>query len=288
MANGNFWYFLRNFFSRHRISISDMDGREVWYGFGAASRVVLEVLLGVLVVFVASLLVAAHTKVLDLVPGYAGIRSRETMIENIIRIDSLERELAYMTLYTDNMAQIMEGRGPVIRSQVAQDQDKITTDKQVVTPSALDSLLRAQMEGSGRYGLNTQAQHSERIPISSLEILSPVKGSVVSHFSPADGAYGVVVGVEGIQQVSAVQAGTVVLCAWESDGYTMQIQHSSGFLSVYRGLGQVHKSVGERVEGGQAIGDSWNQQTDSGEPTNIEIQFWYDGKAIDPEQYNIF
>lgn len=287
MANGNLRYLLRHLTGRHRISITDADGREVWYSFRTALRVLGELLLGVAVVFVASLMVAAYTKVLDVVPGYEGIRSRETMIENIIRIDSLERELAYMTIYAENVAQIMEGRGPVIRSQVPQEQDKITSDKEVITPSALDSLLRRQMEGSGRYGLN-RATPAERTNLNSVVLLSPIKGTVVEHFAPTKGRYGVVVSVSDIQQVSAVQAGTVVMSVWENDGYTIHIQHTANLLSVYKGLGQAHKSVGERVEAGQAIGDSWNQQTSAGESTHIEIQFWYDGNAIDPEQYNIF
>ena len=93
MANGNLRYMLRNLGKRHRISITDEAGKEVWYSFSTALRTLLYSLLAVVVVFVASLLVAAYTKVLDIVPGYDGITSRERMIENIIRLDSLEREL---------------------------------------------------------------------------------------------------------------------------------------------------------------------------------------------------
>lgn len=288
MSNGNIRYFLKNLRRRHRLSMTDSEGREVWYYHQATPLRLAGIgLVCVAVVFVASLLVAAYTKVLDIVPGYDGIQSRQTMIENIIRLDSLERELAYMTVYIDNVAQIMEGKGPVIRSLKPQDQDKITSEKEVVAPSSLDSLLREQLEGSGRYGLNKKGQ-TDKAKLSNAEILRPVEGSVVEPFSPTDGRFGVVVSVDNIQQVAAIQDGTVVLCIWEPDGYTMQIQHSANFLSIYRGLGQAHKEVGSRVKGGQAIGATWNEETSAGNATNIEVELWYDGTAIDPEKYIIF
>ena len=283
MANGNIRYMLRNLGKRHRISITDEAGKEVWYSYSTALRAVLYGLLVALVLFVASLLVAAYTKVLDIVPGYDGITSREKMIENIIRLDSLERELGYMQVYAENVAQIMEGRSPVVRALAPTSEEKITSNKEVIAPSSLDSLLRAELEGTGRYGLNTR---HERQKITNAEILRPVEAQVVEHFSPASGRYGTRLAVENIQQVCAVQDGTVVLTTLEPEGYTIQIQHSSNFLSTYRGLGQAHKQQGERVEAGEAIGSTWMEESgDSQATAEMEIQFWFDGNAVDPENY---
>lgn len=282
MANGNIRYILKNLGKRHRISITDEGGKEVWYSFSTALRTALYALWAVLVVFVASLLVAAYTKILDIVPNYDGITSRERMIENIIRLDSLERELGYMQVYAENVAQIMEGRSPVVRTLSPISEDKITSDKEVVAPSSLDSLLRGELEGTGRYGLNTRP---EKQKITNAEILLPVKAEVLESFSPASGRYGVRLSVGSIEQVSAVQDGTVILTTLEPEGYTIQIQHSSNFISTYRGLGQAHKSVGDRVVAGEAIGSTWNEETSAGEASEMEIQFWFDGAAVNPENY---
>ena len=282
MNDGNILYLLRNLAKRHRVSVTDGDGREVWYTFTTVLKVALWGLLAAVVLFVASLLVAAHTKVLDIIPGYDGITSRERMVENIIRLDSLERELNYRKAYTENVAQIMEGRSPVVRSLAPTEEEKITSNKEVVVPSSLDSLLRAQMEGSERYGLNTKPERSR---LSNEEILRPVAATVLQRFSPSAGVYGVRLQVADIQQVCAVQSGTVILSVFEPEGYTIQIQHSAGFISTYRGLGQSHKEVGARVAGGEAIGATWHEENSVGESTEMELQFWFDGKAVDPEQY---
>ena len=211
-----------------------------------------------------------------------GITSREMMIENIIRLDSLERELGYMQVYAENVAQIMEGRSPVVRTFSPTSEEKITSDKEVIAPSTLDSLLRGQLEGEGRYGLNTRP---EKQKITNAEILRPVEAVVVESFSPASGRYGVRLAVESIQQVCAVQEGTVVLTTLEPEGYMVQIQHSSNFISTYRGLGQAHKQQGERVEAGEAIGSTWTEESDSQSAAEMEIQFWFDGAAVNPENY---
>lgn len=276
---------LRNLGKRHRISITDEGGKEVWYSFTTVLRTLLYGLGVVVVVFVASLLVAAYTKVLDILPGYDGITSREKMIENIIRLDSLERELGYMQVYAENVAQIMEGRAPVVRTLAPTEDEKITSEKEVVTPSAMDSLLRRELEGAGRYGLVTRP---EKQRITNAEILRPVAGEVVERFSPASGLYGVRLSTGTIQQVCAVQDGTVVISTLEPEGYTVQIQHSANFLSTYRGLGQSHKGVGVRVKAGEAIGTTWNDDTASGGKAELEIQFWFDGSAVNPENYITF
>ena len=282
MANGNIRYMLKNLSKRHRISITDERGKEVWYSFATVLKVALNALLAVIVVFIVSLFVAAYTKVLDIMPGYDGITSREMMIENIIRLDSLERELGYMQVYAENVAQIMEGRSPVVRTFSPTSEEKITSDKEVIAPSTLDSLLRGQLEGEGRYGLNTRP---EKQKITNAEILRPVEAVVVEGFSPASGRYGVRLAVENIQQVCAVQEGTVVLTTLEPEGYMVQIQHSSNFISTYRGLGQAHKQQGERVEAGEAIGSTWTEESDSQSAAEMEIQFWFDGAAVNPENY---
>lgn len=272
---------------RHRISMTDAEGVEVWYSYQTIWKIVGRVALWVAVVFVASLLIAAFTKVLDIVPGYEGIRSRETMIENIIKLDSLERELAYMTVYTENVAQVMEGKGPVIRTLNPQEEERIVKEKELVAPSDIDSLLRKQLESAGRYGLKKE-KGGEKVKISNMEMLSPVKASVVEKFAPADGRYGVRLAISDIQQVCAVQDGTVVMCVWEPEGYTIQIQHSANLLTIYRGVGQAHKQVGDRVDGGQAIGATWNEDSAEGGETTIGLELWYDGVAVDPEQYLVF
>lgn len=286
MSNGNTRYFLMNLLRRHRVSVTDENGREVWYSLHRPLRWGLYIISAVAIIFAATLCLAAYTSILNILPGYDGIAARERLVEQIIRLDSLERELDYMRVYTDNVAQVMEGRRPVVRSLTPTEQDRIASDKEIVAPSAMDSILRSQMENPGRYGIGGPTTDAKS---PGAQILRPVDEClVVKGFTPSAGLYGVRLTVSADRDVRAVQAGTVILSTLEPEGYTVQIQHSAGFISTYRSLGEALKTTGERVEGGEAIGTTRSDITTEGGKREIEIQFWFDGVAVNPENYITF
>ena len=282
MGNGNFGYFLRNIRRKHRLSIHNSADEEVWYSHTTLLKVAIKFFGVALLIFVAGVLVSAYTSLLDIMPGYMGNKVRREMTDNILRIDSLAAELESLSAYTDNVALIMEGRTPVDRN-ISLPVDSVATDKSLVTASEADSLLRAEMEGSGRYGLNRTVSRP-RGELADMEFLSPYRGDVKSVFSPNKRQLGTEVEVSDIQQAFAIQAGTVISALWNPDeGYVVQIQHKGNFLSVYKNLSQVLKSVGDRVQVGEAIGAVWPNEQDN--PALTEFQLWYDGQAVDPQNY---
>lgn len=282
MGNGNLGYFLRNIRRKHRISIHNSTDEEVWYSHTTLLKVAIKFFGVALLIFVAGVLVSAYTSLLDIMPGYMGNKVRREMTDNILRIDSLAAELESLSAYTDNVALIMEGRTPVDRN-ISLPVDSVATDKSLVTASEADSLLRAEMEGSGRYGLNRTVSRP-RGELADMEFLSPYRGDVKSVFSPNKRQLGTEVEVSDIQQAFAIQAGTVISALWNPDeGYVVQIQHKGNFLSVYKNLSQVLKSVGDRVQVGEAIGAVWPDEQDN--PALTEFQLWYDGQAVDPQNY---
>lgn len=282
MGNGNLGYFLRNIRRKHRLSIHNSADEEVWYSHTTLLKVAIKFFGVALLIFVAGVLVSAYTSLLDIMPGYMGNKVRREMTDNILRIDSLAAELESLSAYTDNVALIMEGRTPVDRN-ISLPVDSVATDKSLVAASEADSLLRAEMEGSGRYGLNRTVSRP-RGELADMEFLSPYRGDVKSVFSPNKRQLGTEVEVSDIQQAFAIQAGTVISALWNPDeGYVVQIQHKGNFLSVYKNLSQVLKSVGDRVQVGEAIGAVWPDEQDN--PALTEFQLWYDGQAVDPQNY---
>ncbi|MBO5902749.1 MAG: M23 family metallopeptidase [Tidjanibacter sp.] len=283
MGNGNFGYFLRNLRRKHRLSIHNAADEEVWYSHTTLLKVATTIFGVAVLLFVAGVLVSAYTSLLDIMPGYMGNKVRREMTENILRIDSLASELESLAAYTDNVALIMEGRTPVDRN-ISLPVDTIATDKTLVAASKADSLLRAEMEGSGRYGLN-RTPSRPRGELADMEFLSPYRGDVKEAFSQRNRRFGTMVEVTNVQQVFAIQAGTIISALWNpEEGYVVQIQHKGNFLSVYKNLSQVLKAVGDRVQVGEAIGAVWHN-AEEGTPTVTEFQLWYDGQAVDPQNY---
>ena len=179
----------------------------------------------------------------------------------------MERQLSQMKVYSDNIALIMEGKTPVMRSLA--DQNQSNTDKTIVMPSVEDSILRAQIEGDGEYSIAAQAS-SRRSVRESMELIAPLAGGViVNEFSPRSGSMGVSIAPTSDTQVVAIGEGTVILTTWSpDDGYLVE--------------------VGQKLTAGQIVGYSAEATDEGNTPRLLQFEIWSDGKPVDPESYIVF
>ena len=284
MRQGALKYFLRNIVVKHRVSVRDKDDNEVYYTYLSLLRLVGLVLELVIVVFVGTVLLCLYTPILDLFPNYVGHESKHIMAENLTKLDSLGIEISDMMDYVDNITMVLEGKSPVTRT-MSETEEGDVSEVEFVAPSKMDSLLRAEMEGTGRYALNEGFVEPEKRYES--EFLSPVRGEVIEHFDAGSKQYATKVRVRGISQVTAVQSGTVLLNLWSPEqGNVLQIQHSSGYIATYKNMSQVFKTTGDKVMAGEIIGTIW---TDENNPTaDFGFELWVDGQPIDACNYISF
>ena len=276
------------FFRKRRVGIMNATDRtEEWYfhmspaGFMAACVAV------VLVLFIAVSLLVSYTPFLEFLPGYraSANRSREGLIANIMRMDSMERQMRDMLTYNQNIALIMDGKMPVVRTIAGADTTRL--DKTLVMPSYEDSLLRAQMEGDGPYSLASTT--SQRSGSGRVEMTAPVSGVVTSHFSIADSRFGMTIAASAEAPVSAVAAGTVVVVSWSPEsGHMIVVQHDRNLVTIYKQLANATVSAGQRVSAGEVIGYNSGTADDDSLTGQIEFELWDDGKPVDPMNYIIF
>ena len=284
-SNRNIIYFLRNFNKKHRLSLRKQhDDTEVWYMHTSPLEFLGGAIATVVIIFLIILTLVAYTPVLNMIPGYHGDKSLKLMIQNIMRIDSIERKLNEISLYTNDVTRILEDKTPVTQTQ-PESMDSLSVDNEIIPPNRYDSILRSQMEGSGVYGLahTTFGRSGVR---TGMELTPPVRGVVATHFNPKENRYGTGISTAGSQQVLAVEEGTVILSLWSpGSGYTIQIQHPSNLISIYRNCIRVLHSVGSRVRSGEVIG--YTSDGISGEDGKglFEIELWRDGAPVDPESY---
>lgn len=285
----NFVYFLRNLREKHRLSLRNQhNSSEVWYMHISPVNVVSGFLALVLVLFIIILTTVAYTPILDLIPGYPGNKSRELLTQNIMRLDSMERELVNLQIYSENVALIMEGKTPIMRN-VQQSGDSIKSTKpEIVTPNSEDSILRAQIEGDGIYRLNDPVSVRKNMR-SNMELITPVKGIISAHFNPKRNQYGVNIATATSQQVMAVEAGTIVLSTWSpEDGYVIQIQHPNNLISIYKHNAQALKPTGSRVKSGEVIGYTGEGLSGEAGKEMFRFELWHNGSPVDPEGYIVF
>ena len=281
---------INGWFRKKRISMSDPILREEEWAVHLSPRGLLGAVGAVLLlIFALVLVLVAYTPVLDIFPGYrtAAEKQHDDLVQNMMRIDSLERRMSDMLTYNANIAMILEGRSPVVRTPL-NDGDTTSLDKTLVPPSQFDSLLRAEMEGDGDYSLARTLRSREQGD-GKLFFAAPVEGIITRHFSRDDNYLGVGIQAAPNAPVTSIDDGTVIdVVTGGERGTLVTVQHFNGFVSIYRNLSQVLVSKGQVVKSRQVIG--YNAMAEAGKKDNplVEMEIWSEGKAVDPENYIVF
>ncbi len=237
--------------------------------------------------FVFVLTLVGYSPVLEVLPGYRSesVRSRQNIVDNILRLDSMERVINDMMIYNDNIALIMDGKVSLMGSYSSR--DSISLLKTLVNPNSIDSTLRSQIEGHGRYSMK-MANSAIKSPM-----VAPVDGVVTKRFDIAKESYGVEFAIAKGGRVMATQKGVVTLAIWSPlTGYTVQITHPNSLMSIYSNITRLTVERGTAVKEGQVIGysdysDDDDRRSDSNQNRNRPIVFelWSDGMPVNPERY---
>lgn len=286
----NFLYFINNLREKHRVSVRNQHtDSEVWYVHLSPLNVVSGFVALIMVLFIIIVTTVAYTSILDFIPGYPGNKSRELLVNNIIRLDSLEQEIRNMRVYSDNISLIMEGKNPVTSTDAGKNDSLAKGGADAVSRIIEDSLLRYQMEMSGgMYSLNDPSATRKNLR-NAMELFTPVRGVVSQKFSPVDGRYGVVLATTDNQQVMSVMDGTVLSSEWNpQQGYVLYVQHANNIISIYRHLVSVLKKVGDRVQSGEIVGYTGGDSRESISKNVFQFELWHNGTPVDPQGYIVF
>lgn len=281
---------IKELFRKRRFAMSDpIDERDDWSVHISPMGLLGSLIAFCIFLFLLVLILVAYTPILDIFPGYrtAAERSHDELVQSVMRVDSLERRMYEMLIYSENVAMIMEGRTPVVNNPLAEN-DTIQLDKTQVKPSTLDSLLRSQMEGEGIYSLSRAVE--ERGAEGRNKVFAiPVEGIVTKHFSRQDNYMGVGIKAAPNAPITSIAEGVVVdVNNTGEKGSSVTVQHFDGFVSVYRNLVQVLVDKGQTLKSRQVIG--YNAMPQVGDRSNplFEMEIWHEGKVVDPEIYIVF
>lgn len=273
---------------KNKLSLRNIrTSQEVWHIFVSRLNLILAGISLLLVMFAISITVVAYTPILDLIPGYPGNKSRATLMENIMRLDSIETQVRYWENYQRNLSMILQGQVQR-RDDVKGGADSLTRSASVkgniMRRTKSDTALRMQMTLDSVYILRKDTRKAvER----SFEMMQPVMGQLKESFAPVSGRFGVEIAAQPEKAVMAVMDGTVISAPWSpQSGYTITVQHSGNMLSVYSNVSRLLVGVGSRVKAGQAIG--LTPSVKDGMLPVLVFELWQNGNAVDPENYITF
>ena len=225
----------------------------------------------------------AFTPVRTFIPGYPDARTKRAAIQNAIKVDSLESVIYRWELYSENLRRVVEGEEPMsIDSIIAISNRRIAQAKDPDFLKKQDSIMRQEVKNEEMFDISSRSQR--QLPIEGMLFFTPVQGVISQGYDPVIHPYLDIAAPAGTV-VKAIANGTVIFDGWsEETGYTIQIQHESDIVSIYKHNEKLLKKAGDKVTAGSPIALVGN----TGELTtgdHLHFELWHKGQTVDPTLY---
>ena len=275
--------------NKYRLVIMNDDTLEERLTF-RLSRLNVFVVLGTLTIILIILtsILIAFTPLREYIPGYTNIGLQKKLYEMQIKTDSIEKGLEKKERFIQSIKDVMNGKDLSTDIPLTKDTlHKYTNIK--IKKSPEDSLLRAEVEGQGKYNLyrfeNSENVRQKDQSIGKVLFFVPLKGVITNEFNPSLSHYGVDIVSKQNEAIKCVLDGTVIFSNWTLEtGFTIAIQHQQNIVSVYKHNSALLKKEGEFVKAGDPIAIIGQ----TGELTtgpHLHFELWSDGNPVNPKDY---
>ena len=204
---------------------------------------------------------------------------KKDLIELVVMVDSLEKNLTLKTNYINILRQSLKGAHPDSSHKF---NSVVSTIKNISqNKSKEDSALRVLVESEDLYNIPTNTN----IVLEDLIFFQPIKGIITTQFNPNEKHYGVDVVSVKDHSVKSCLDGVVLFAGWSTEyGHVIIIQHSDNIISVYMHNSTVTKQANELVMAGEVIGIVGNSGHLSSGP-HLHFELWQNGNPINPLEY---
>lgn len=237
-------------------------------------------LLSSIIVFLVILLIAT-TGIREYIPGYPKAEYRQMLIQNALKIDSLESELNRRDHFFKSIQAVVSGETPhdYLMADTMEVQNAVEIIEYNHDSVFQDKLLAEQT------GLSIGSGESRRLNLSQIHFFVPVNGLITNSYNSVSEHFGIDLVSEPNALIKAVMDGTVIFSEWTiQTGYVIFIQHDADLISAYKHNSELLKSKGDRVKAGEAIAIIGNTGELSTGP-HLHFELWHNGTALNPELY---
>ena len=239
-------------------------------------------ILRTVLICVATYCLVAFTPLRLTIPGYPSKKTRLMAMDNLVKIDSLERVINMWSFQMSNIQRVLNGLEPTDPEarQEKSAEEFAFDDSRRQLYTAGDSLLRAEVNRQERlsatYGRKAIPQIEGR------HFFTPLTGVITKEFDRASGSYDMEISAPEGTVIYAPLDGTVIASALDKDGRgTITLQHEGETVSIFRGTGRLLKGTGDKGKAGTALGLA----ADPEEGGLLSFELWHEGEAMDPALY---
>jgi len=161
--------------------------------------------------------------------------------------------------------------------------DSTLIDSLKVNPDSLQKFYKKPKEGNIFGSLISLLQELLSQQESTIFFILPVNGYISREFDPDRGHYGIDIVVKDGTPVYASAGGFVVFSGYTNNyGNIIILNHSDGYLSIYKHCSVILKKEREFVKQGELIAQSGNSGLATTGP-HLHLEIWHNGKPVNPE-----
>ncbi len=249
----------------------------------------LIILLGSVTIVMTTLVISlvAFTPLREYIPGYGNVDDRKDILSLSAKADSLENTLAARDWYINNLLNVFSGKTEGRTAKPAKDSTGKYTSIDI-KPSDQDMKLRSDIESNQLESTSDKVSANKINALSNFFFFTPIKGIITTSYNIKEGHFGTDIAAKENEFVKTTLDGTIIFAGFTTeDGYVTQIQHNNNITSVYKHQSSITKKVGDFVQAGEPIGVVGNTGENSKGP-HLHFELWYNGFAINPQDYVVF
>ncbi len=235
-----------------------------------------------ILLIVGTIFLIAFTALREYIPGYSSTKLKREATQLVYKVDSLEQILEVNNLYIQKVRELLTGkisdfqfdRDSVLQS-IQYDKDTMNLE-----PSDADLEFRQDIESADRYSIFDEATKDADIVF-----FAPVVGTLTDGYDFQKKHFAVDIAVEMGTPVKSVADGTVIFAEWTAEtGHVIIVEHTQGFISIYKHNAALHKHQGDLVKSGEAIASAGNSGEFSTGP-HLHFELWNEGYPVNPINY---
>jgi murein DD-endopeptidase MepM/ murein hydrolase activator NlpD len=247
-----------------------------------ARTLVMTLVAAVILIIIGVTVLIAFTPLREYIPGYTTGKMHQTLINNVLVVDSLEQEIHRRDKYFNDFRAILSGQTPAdtaFKKIPAVKPDQVNFRKY-----NSDSLFKDEL-AQEQFNVSDNNPSSQRGGVAGLLFFPPLNGMVSSKQDIGIGHFGVDLVGKVDSRISAALDGTVILAEWTMEtGYVIEIQHDHNLVTVYKHNAELLKRQGDKVRAGETIAIMGNTGKETTGP-HLHFEMWMNGISLNPEEY---
>jgi lipoprotein NlpD len=213
-------------------------------------------------------------------------RIRQAIVNEALRIDSLEQVFEMQNRYVSVLQDIISGSISLDTVYSVDSLARVRTELLMERTEREETFMR-QYEEAERYNITSQSQPVT--DVRNIGMFRPTAGLVTKSYDALEQHLGVDIAASPNQSVVSVLDGTVLMSTYTSDmGYTICIVHPGELISVYKHCESLLKKSGDRVKQGDVVALVGRGTDRALQGSHLHFELWYQGQPLDPEKYILF